>query len=157
MPVDRVGSMVGVGMVCEHLQVNGLLTSFEVADLNAPALDLPLEAGSFDAVICNYLPYLHDPARLVSEARRCVKADGVAAFAWTSASLHEKQMAPAWREMSGSEQVTLVKKMLAGAGMNAQSVRVDVSGPTDGDKLFLVSASPSAPTKKPASAVDLRV
>lgn len=149
--------MVGVGFVKEHLELNGLLTSFEVADLNAANLELPLQAEAFDAVICNFLPYLADPARLIGEACRCVRADGVVALSWTSNSLHQERMTPAWRAMSGSEQVTLVKELLAQAGMHPQSLRVDVSGPTDGDKLFLISASPSAPKKKPAAAVNLQV
>jgi len=159
VPVDRVGSLVGVGLVSEHLQLNGLLTSFEVADLNGADLDLPLEAAAFDAVICNSLPYLMSPERVVGEACRCVQTDGVVAFGWTSNSQHAEKMAPAWRALSGSEQVTLVKELLTEAGMHPQSMRVDVSGPTDGDKLFLVSASPAAPKKKPAAAdaVKLRV
>mmetsp|Transcript_25977 Transcript_25977/g.38183 ORF Transcript_25977/g.38183 Transcript_25977/m.38183 type:complete len:177 (+) Transcript_25977:352-882(+) len=46
----------------------------------------------------------------------------------------------------------MVKDLFWGVGLNAQSLRVDVSGPTDGDKLFVVSASPSPPQVKQPSA-----
>jgi hypothetical protein len=45
----------------------------------------------------------------------------------------------------------LVKDLFAAVGLHEKSMRVDVSGPTDGDKLFLVSASPSAPQPKEVS------
>ena len=50
-----------------------------------------------------------------------------------------------------SEQLAMVKEAFVEVGMKQESLRVDVSGPTDGDKLFVVSASPSLPkAKEPA-------
>ena len=40
-----------------------------------------------------------------------------------------------------------MKELFKTIGLNMQSLRIDVSGPTDGEKLFLVSASPSEPKK----------
>lgn len=51
----------------------------------------------------------------------------------------------------------MVKDLFWGVGLNAQSLRVDVSGPTDGDKLFVVSTSPSPPqVKKPSATLAVR-
>ena len=53
--------------------------------------------------------------------------------------------------MCRSEQLAMVKEAFVEVGMKQESLRVDVSGPTDGDKLFVVSASPSLPkAKEPA-------
>jgi hypothetical protein len=41
--------------------------------------------------------------------------------------------------------------------MKQESLRVDVSGPTDGDKLFMVSASPSLPKAKEPAGQSLKV
>lgn len=55
-----------------------------------------------------------------------------------------------------SEQVTLVKDLFAAIGLHEKSTRVDVSGPTDGDKVFVVSASPTAFKPKPGKANAIR-
>ena len=47
-----------------------------------------------------------------------------------------------------SEQVALVTEAFVEAGLKKESLRVDISGPTDGDKLFVVSSSPSLPKPK---------
>ena len=147
LPIDCLGTLFGVGLISEHLEMNGLLTGSATLDLNSPSMRLPFDKMEFDAVVCNVMPYLHNPVGVLREARRCLKDDGLISVAWTSNSPHTQRMARAWRDCTGSQQVALVKELFKTIGLNMQSLRVDVSGPTDGEKLFLVSASPSEPKK----------
>lgn len=59
--------------------------------------------------------------------------------------------------MCRSEQLAMVKEAFVEVGMKQESLRVDVSGPTDGDKLFVVSASPSLPKAKEPAGQSLKV
>ena len=95
-------SLFGVGLLKEHMQLNPLLTDFQHMDLNTPSLRLPLESCTFDAVVCNTLPYLTAPKQVLAEARRCVKEDGVVVMSWSSSSKHESKMTEAWRQLTGS-------------------------------------------------------
>lgn len=101
VPVDRVGSLFGIGLVKEHLEVNALLTGFETLDLNTPQVHLPLEDNAFDAIFCEAMPYLCDPKHVFEEARRAIKDDGIICASWSSNSVHDKMMAPAWRTLTG--------------------------------------------------------
>jgi SAM-dependent methyltransferase len=148
IPVECVGSLFGIGLVAEHLQVNAMLTGFEVMDLNAPKLKLPFEDETFDAIVCNSLPYARDPAAVLGEACRCLNKAGVLVISWSGNSLHQDRMVSSWRKLTGSEQVGRVKELFAGAGLSGQSLRVDVSGPTEGAKLFVVSGSPTPPPQQ---------
>ena len=101
VPVDRVESLYGVGLLPEHMEANKALTGFETVDLNAPGLKLNLPDDKFDAVLCNVLPYIREPLPLLREARRCMKEDGVIVVSWSSISTHEQQMAKHWRDRPG--------------------------------------------------------
>ena len=98
---NRVESVYGFGLVAEHMVQNGLLHGLEVKDLNTPHLSLGLGEACYDAVICNFVPYLADPAQVVGEARKCVKDDGVVAISWSSKPRHQTHMSPAWRAATG--------------------------------------------------------
>ena len=93
--------MYGFGLVPEHIVQNGLLHALEVKDLNTPHVSLELGEACYDAVICNFVPYLADPAQVVGEAHKCVKDDGVVAISWSSKPRHQTHMSPAWRAATG--------------------------------------------------------
>ena len=43
VPVDRVGTVYGVGLLAEHMRLNAMLEGFDVMDLNTNSLELPLQ------------------------------------------------------------------------------------------------------------------
>lgn len=87
------------------------------------------------------------PDVIVNEARRVLTDKGVLSVSWTS-DCREGKIVKGWMDRSGDEQVDLVKELLILSGMHPTSLRVEVSGPTNGPKLFLVSGSPAAKQKK---------
>lgn len=101
VPVDRVGTLFGIGIVKEHLELNALLTGFETLDLNTPQVHLPFEDKAFDAIFCEAMPFLRDPKHVLQEARRAIKDDGIICASWSSNSVHDKMMSPAWRALTG--------------------------------------------------------
>ena len=99
MVPDRVESLYGVGLLNEQMMANKRLAGFEAVELNAPGLTLNLPDAKFDAVLCNVLPYIAQPAQLLREARRCIKDDGIIVVSWSSISQH--MMAKHWRDRTG--------------------------------------------------------
>eukprot|EP00287_Rhodomonas_sp_CCMP768_P002121 CAMPEP_0196735744 /NCGR_PEP_ID=MMETSP1091-20130531/14060_1 /TAXON_ID=302021 /ORGANISM="Rhodomonas sp., Strain CCMP768" /LENGTH=415 /DNA_ID=CAMNT_0042079409 /DNA_START=33 /DNA_END=1280 /DNA_ORIENTATION=- len=141
----------GVGLVDEHLRNNPLLDQTVTVDLNdTPGPDLcgagGLEPASFDTVLCSgALPYLTHPEHAIAQGVELLTEDGVLVVSWSSSVRAEKATA-GWLRMDTAQQLDFVKHLLVSAGLSSSSLRVDVSGPTHGDKLCVVSAAKAAPS-----------
>jgi len=141
VPSERISSLHGIGLVREHLQGNPALTRFSVLDLNAEHAAFPLNEETFDVVVCSgLLPYLQFPLQVFAEAARVLRPGGSFILSWTSRSQFPDKQVLGWANRTSTERTAMVKEMLAQAGFSPESVRLDVSGPTTGSKLYLVSA-----------------
>lgn len=145
-------SVFGVGLVDAHLAANPLLDDSLSLDLNAPGgVDLEgalrgkgLEPGDFSGVVCSgALPYLTHPEHVLKQGARMLSENGVLLVSWTT-SVREAKVTRGWASMDSAEQLDFVKQCLVAGGLSAESLRVEVSGPTHGEKLVLVSAANTA-------------
>jgi len=144
IPSERIASLHGIGVVNEHLQSNSALTKFSVLDLNAEHVAFPFQEQSFDAVVCSgVMPYLQFPLQVFAEAARVLRPGGSFIISWTSKASFLDRQVQGWGNRTSTERTALVKELLDKTGFNRESVRLDVSGPTTGSKLYLVSACTS--------------
>ncbi|MBA2356005.1 MAG: class I SAM-dependent methyltransferase [Acidobacteria bacterium] len=70
-------SQTAIDLACTNMSLNGLTADLRVADGAA----LPFDRATFDVVYAHgVLQYAAEPARLVAEARRVLRPDGLAIF-----------------------------------------------------------------------------
>jgi SAM-dependent methyltransferase len=143
---DQLTGLAGIGAAQAALAANALLDTAVEGDLNADPT-LPFGDAEFDAVVCACgMPYLSRAAEVLTEARRVLAPEGILALSWTSQPCQAKAVA-GWAARSEAEQVELVKASLLQLGFHPRSLRVDISGPTGGAKLVVVSGSPAEPPR----------
>ncbi len=98
----------GHGLNEAELAKNPRFDRYFVQNLNQD-LKLPLEDGSFDAVLNTVsVQYLQYPEAIFAEIYRILKPNGIAIFSFSNRMFYNKAIA-AWRDASESDRVELVK------------------------------------------------
>jgi hypothetical protein len=98
----------GHGLNAEELARNSKFDRYFVQNLNQD-LKLPLEDGSFDAVLNTVsVQYLQYPEAIFAEIYRILKPNGIAILSFSNRMFYNKAIA-AWREGSETDRVELVK------------------------------------------------
>lgn len=110
LPTDLLYAHVeGHGLNAEELARNRQLNHYFVQNLNENQI-LPLESGSFDAVINTVsVQYIQYPEKIFAEVYRVLKPGGIAIFSFSNRMFYQKAIA-AWREGSEAARVDLVKR-----------------------------------------------
>jgi SAM-dependent methyltransferase len=115
LPETAFARVVGHGMNRAELAANDRLDEWFVQDLNAERR-LPLETGSFDAVLCAVsVQYLQYPAAVFAEFRRVLRPGGVLVVSFSN-RLFPTKAVRAWREATMDGRADLVRAYLAAAG-----------------------------------------
>ena len=116
LPEDLELSYVeGHGLNEEELAANSWLDDYFVQDLNASP-DLPLESGTFDAVLCAVsAQYLQYPERVFTEVARVLRPGGIFIVSFSNRMFAQKAIR-AWREASGRERIQLVERCIEATG-----------------------------------------
>lgn len=80
-----------------------------------------------------------------AQARRVLDEKGILILSWTS-DVRKGKVVKGWQDRTDTQQIEMVKKMLTSVGMHETTLRVDISGPTSGPKLYVISGSPTQKT-----------
>ncbi|MFZ9739714.1 MAG: class I SAM-dependent methyltransferase [Prochlorotrichaceae cyanobacterium] len=99
----------GHGLNLEELAKNPRLDHYFVQDLNEDP-QLPLESGSFDAVLnAVSIQYLQQPEQVFAEVARILKPGGLFIISFSNRMFYQKAI-QVWRDGSERERVQLVKR-----------------------------------------------
>jgi len=110
-------SVVGHGMNAAELAENPVYTRHFVQNLNENSA-LPLEDGSFDAVICCVsIQYLQDPVAVLVEVHRILRPGGVVIISFSNRCFPTKAVA-IWQSIRQGQHQELVELYLDRAGFD---------------------------------------
>ena len=134
---DTPLEVVGHGLNGEELAANDRLDRWFVQDLNADQ-SLPLETGSFDAVLCAVsVQYLQYPAAAFREFARVLAPGGTLVVSFSHRMFPTKAVR-AWRQADMEERAALVQSYARAGGLTETSVVRDAQG--RGDPFYAVVA-----------------
>jgi SAM-dependent methyltransferase len=123
LPDTDFERVVGHGMNAEELSANDRLGEWFVRNLNEDH-SLPLETGSFDAVLCAVsVQYLQRPAGVFAEFSRVLAPGGVLVVSFSNRMFPTKAVR-AWREATMDGRAKLVDRYVGAAGGFGRPERV---------------------------------
>jgi SAM-dependent methyltransferase len=123
LPDTDFERVVGHGMNGDELSANDRLDEWFVQNLNEDQ-SLPLETGSFDAVLCAVsVQYLQHPAAVFAEFARVLAPGGVLVVSFSNRMFPTKAVR-AWREATMDGRAELVERYVAAAGGFGRPERV---------------------------------
>lgn len=115
LPPGLEAQVTGLGLGRADLEANARLARRVEHDLNADPR-LPLEAGSFDLVLCSLsFEYLTAPGAVLAEALRVLRPGGALAVSFSNRWFPEKVTA-LWAELHDFERMGLVLDHMLAAG-----------------------------------------
>ncbi len=115
LPPLSLGTVVGHGMNGEELAANDRLDEWFVQNFNDEQT-LPLDAGSFDAVLCAVsVQYLQHPADVFGEFARVLAPGGVLVVSFSNRMFPTKAVR-VWRESTMDDRAALVRRYVESTG-----------------------------------------
>jgi SAM-dependent methyltransferase len=136
LPATVTGDVVGHGMNADELAANPRLQDWFVQNLNAQPV-LPLDAESFDAVVCCAgVQYLQRPGEVFADVARVLRRGAPCIVSFSNRCFPSKAVA-IWRALDGRGHGELVTMYLQQAGFERVAAHV-LSDNTTGDPLTAV-------------------
>lgn len=107
LPPDMDLDVAGLGLNEEELRNNSMLKEFVIHDLNQEQ-SMPFKNACFDAIICNLsVEYLTNPLKIVSEANRILKDNGIFIVTFSNRWFPQKVI-NIWKELHEFERMGFV-------------------------------------------------
>jgi SAM-dependent methyltransferase len=137
LPDIQFESVVGHGMNADELAANDRLDEWFVQNFNDDQT-LPLDAASFDAVLCAVsVQYLQYPAAIFSAFARVLEPGGVLIVSFSNRMFPTKAVR-AWREATMEERASLVRQYIEATAAFAEPCTI--AEQPDADPFYAVVA-----------------